>query len=53
MIHGVLDGGEDSEVLVTRVGVWGGGVDADVYVLRVDEGWKEDGREQKTNAHEN
>lgn len=46
MIERVLDGGEDGAVFIARVGVRGGGIDADVDVLCVENMGEESTREQ-------
>ena len=52
MIHGVLDGGEDDAVFVAGDGVRGGGIDADVDVLRVCGKRKEQERKRQASEHE-
>ena len=46
MIERVLDSWEDRAVFVARVGVWGGGIDADVNVLPGSESGDEQEKRQ-------
>ena len=47
MVQCVLDCGEDGQIFIAWVGMRGGGIDADVDVLCVDESCDENGGKEK------